>query len=58
MDLFMREAADRIGSGDVLAKIGALMDWQAFLPILKRGLGRSGEGAPRGMIRWFYSGAC
>ena len=44
MDLFLRESADRIGADDVLAKIDALMDWRAFWPILKRGLGRSGEG--------------
>ncbi len=44
MDLFLREAADRIGADDVLAKIGALMDWSGFSPILKRGLGWSGEG--------------
>ena len=44
MDMFLREAADRIGADDVLAKIGALMDWRAFSPILKRGLGRSGDG--------------
>ncbi len=44
MDLFLREAADRIGDDDVLAKTDALMDWQSFSPILKRGLGRSGEG--------------
>jgi IS5 family transposase len=46
MDLFLREAADRIGNDDVLAKIDALMDWRAFSPILKRGLGRSGDGPP------------
>ena len=44
MDLFLREASERIGTDDVLAKIDALMDWRAFSPILKRGLGRSGEG--------------
>lgn len=47
MDLFFREAADRIGDEDVLSKIDALLDWGAFIPILKRGLGRSGIG-PRG----------
>ena len=47
MDLFFREAADRIGDEDVLSKIDALLDWGAFFPILKRGLGRSGIG-PRG----------
>lgn len=46
MDLFLREASERIGAEDVLSKIDALMDWRAFLPILKRGLGRSGEGPP------------
>ena len=44
MDLFLRDAADRIGDDDVLAKVDALMDWRAFSPVLKRGLGRSGEG--------------
>ena len=39
MDLFLREAADRIGAEDVLAKIDALLNARAFLPILKRGLG-------------------
>lgn len=47
MDLFLRAAVDRIGADDVLAKIDALMEWRAFSPILKRGLGRSGEG-PQG----------
>ncbi|MBK0329383.1 IS5 family transposase [Rhodobacteraceae bacterium F11138] len=47
MDLFFREAADRIGDDDVLSKIDALLDWRAFSPILQRGLGRSGIG-PRG----------
>lgn len=47
MDLFLREATDRIGAEDALAKIDALMDWRSFSPILKRGLGRSGFG-PRG----------
>lgn len=47
MDLFFREAADRIGEDDVLSKIDVLMDWPAFSPLLKRGLGRSGIG-PQG----------
>ena len=47
MDLFLREAVDRIGVDDPLAKIDALMDWSSFSPILKRGLGRSGVG-PQG----------
>ena len=47
MDLFLREAADRIGKDDVLARIDALLDWGAFSPILKRGLGLSGIG-PQG----------
>ncbi len=46
MGLFLREAVDRIGDDDVLAKIDALMDWRAFSPILTRGLGRSGNGPP------------
>ena len=47
MDLFLREAADRIGADDVLRKIDRLMNWQSFLPILKRGLKRTGIG-PQG----------
>ena len=46
MDLFLREASERIGADDVLAKIAALMDWRAFSPLVKRGLGRSGDGPP------------
>ena len=47
MNLFLQEAAGRIGEDDVLARIDRLIDWRAFLPILKRGLGRSGLG-PQG----------
>ena len=47
MDLFLREAADRIGADDALSKIDALMNWRALGPILKRGLKRSGAG-PQG----------
>ncbi len=47
MDLFLREATQRIGNDDALSKIDALMDWRLFLPILKSGLGRSGVG-PQG----------
>lgn len=47
MDLFLREATERIGADDALFKIYALMDWPSFSPILKRGLGRSGFG-PQG----------
>jgi IS5 family transposase len=47
MDLFFREAADRIGEDDVLFKIDMLLEWPAFSPILKRGLGPSGVG-PQG----------
>jgi len=47
MDLFLREAAVRIDADDVLSKIGPLIDWRAFSPILRRGLGRSGSG-PQG----------
>ena len=39
MDLFLREATERIGTDDALAKIDALIDWRLFSPILKRGLG-------------------
>jgi transposase, IS5 family len=46
MDLFLREAADRIGNDDVFSRIDALLDWPSFSPILKRGLGRSGIGPP------------
>ena len=47
MDLFLREATERIGADDALSKIDMLMDWPSFSPILKRGLGRSGVG-PQG----------
>ena len=47
MDLFLREATERIGADDALAKIHALLDWPSFSAILKRGLGRSGVG-PQG----------
>ena len=44
MDLFLREAADRIGADDALTKVDALMTWRAFGSILQRGLKRSGAG--------------
>ena len=47
MDLFLREASARIGSDDVPSRIDGLMDRGSFLPILRRGLGRSGLG-PQG----------
>ena len=47
MDLFLREATERIGADEALSKIDVLMDWPSFSPILKRGLGRSGVG-PQG----------
>ena len=47
MDLFLREATERIGVNYALSKIDALMDWASFSPILERGLGRSGVG-PQG----------
>ena len=47
MDLFLREATERIGADEALSKIDVLMDWPLFSPILKRGLGRSGVG-PQG----------
>ena len=47
MDLFLREASDRIGEDDVLTRIDARMEWRLFSPILKRCSGRSGSG-PQG----------
>ena len=47
MDLFLREAADRIGADDALTKVDALMTWRASGPSLQRGLKRSSAG-PRG----------
>ncbi len=35
MNLFLREAADRIGMDDALTKVDALMTWRAFGPILQ-----------------------
>ena len=32
MDLFLREAADRIGANDAVTKVDALMNWRAFGP--------------------------
>ncbi len=32
MDLFLREATERIGADEALAKIDALMDWLSFYP--------------------------
>ena len=59
MDLFLREAADRIGADDALTKVDALMNWRAFGPILQRGLKRSGAGPQgrRAVIRWYCSNA-
>ena len=39
---FLREVGDRIVDDDVLSKIDALIDWQWFSLILKRGLGGLG----------------
>ena len=47
LDLFLPEAADRIGDVDVLSKFDRLLDWRGFSLILKPGLGRSGIG-PQG----------
>ena len=47
MDLFSQDVSARIGQDNVLSKIDTLMDWGAFLPILKRGLSRSAAG-PQG----------
>ena len=44
MDLFFHEARHRIDDEDTLSKIDALLDWGAFLPVLKRGLKRSNLG--------------
>ena len=38
MDLFLREATNRIGADDALTKVDALMIWRAFGSILQRGL--------------------
>ena len=46
-DLFLRSVADCVGADDTLCKIDALMDWARFMPLLKRGLKRSGIG-PQG----------
>jgi IS5 family transposase len=50
MDLFSQDVSARVGEDNVLSKIDALMDWGQFLPILKRGLRRSGAG-PQGYDR-------
>ena len=47
MDLFLREASARIGSDAVPVRIDGFLDRGSFLPILRRGPGRSGLG-PRG----------
>ncbi len=47
MDLFLGEASARIGSDAVPVRIDGLPDRGSFLPILRRGPGRSGLG-PRG----------
>lgn len=57
MDIFMADAARRLGEGDVLVRVDALMDWSAFSPILGRGLGRSGSG-PQGYEPLVFSNAC
>lgn len=57
MDLFLREAIERIGADDALAKIDALIDWPSFLPILKRGLAVR-VSARKVMIPLFSSSAC
>ncbi len=47
MDLFLGEASARIGSDAVPVRIDGFLDRGSFLPILRRGPGRSGLG-PRG----------
>ena len=58
MDLFLREAADRIGEDDVLTRIDARMEWRLFSPIPKRGWGRSPGLGLRATIRWSCSSVC
>ena len=58
MDLFLREAADRIGEDDVLTRIDARMEWRLFSPILKRCSGRSPVPGLRATIRWSCSSVC
>jgi hypothetical protein len=57
MDIFIYESARRIGDQNVLRKVDALMDWSLVLPLLKRGLNRSGL-APRDMMRLFCLNVC
>ena len=56
MDVFLLEAADRIGADDALTKVDALMNWRAFGPILQRGSSALARGR-RAMIRWYCSNA-
>jgi hypothetical protein len=35
--VFLHEARHRIDADDVLSKIDILLNWEAFLPIIKRG---------------------
>ena len=58
MDLFLREAADRIGADDVLRKIDRLMNWQSFLPILKAWFEANGDRTSGLRPLWFCSNAC
>ena len=41
MDIFFHEARHRIEADDTLSKIDRMLEWSAFLPILKQGLKRS-----------------
>ena len=60
MDLFLREATERIGIDDPLFRSDAFFDWSAFSAILKRGPDRSGLGpsgyAPLVLFRCFPVG--
>ena len=47
MDIFVAEAARRLGDDDVFGKVDALIDWGPISGILKAGMGRSGLG-PQG----------
>ena len=53
MDLFLREATERIGADEALAKIDALMDWPSFLPISLDGHGLETFERPLHHDPWF-----
>ena len=47
MDMFVADAARRLGDDDVFSKVDSLLDWSPIEGLLRRGLGRSGLG-PQG----------